>query len=70
MSHERIKEALVNEIGSLRQRAGISHTLGSLGVTKDMISQLAKFAYDDPCMVTNPREASVNDIEGIYAKAL
>jgi alcohol dehydrogenase class IV len=70
MNHERIKEALVNEIGSLRQRAGISHTLGSLGVTKEMIPQLAKFAYDDPCMVTNPREASVNDIEGIYTNAL
>ncbi len=70
MGPDRVKDALVNEIGSLRKRAGINHTLGSLGVTKDMIPQLAKFAIDDPCMVTNPRDATVSDIEGIYAKAL
>ncbi|HPS87119.1 MAG TPA: iron-containing alcohol dehydrogenase [Spirochaetota bacterium] len=70
MGHDRVKDALINEICLLRQRAGINRTLSSLGVTKDMIPQLAKFAYDDPCMVTNPRDASISDIEGIYAKAL
>lgn len=70
MGHDRVKDALINEIGSLRERTGIRHTLSSLGVKKDMIHQLAEFAYDDPCMVTNPRDASVSDIEGIYAEAL
>lgn len=70
MGHDRVKDALINEVGSLRQRAGVNWTLGSLGVKEEAIPDLAKHAAEDPCMITNPRSAGVKDIEGLYAKAL
>jgi len=65
-----IMDALANELGSLRNRAGITGSLGSMGITREILPQLAEFAYADPCMVTNPRDASTKEIEGIYAEAL
>jgi len=70
MGPDRVKDALINEISSLRARAGLNETLGSIGVKEEMISELSKFAAEDPCIVTNPREPDIKDIEGIYAKAL
>jgi alcohol dehydrogenase class IV len=70
MGHDRVKDALINEIGSLRERAGLRSTLRKLGVTEKVLPELAKYALSDPCMVTNPREPGIADIEGIYAKAL
>jgi alcohol dehydrogenase class IV len=70
MTDENIKDALVNELGNLRRKAGITATLASMGVGKNMLPQLAEFAYADPCMVTNPRDASIAEIEGIFAGAL
>lgn len=70
MGPDRVKDALTNEIGALRERAGISRTLRTLGVTEEMIPDLAKYAAEDPCAVTNPCEPEIKDIEGIYAKAL
>jgi len=70
MGHDRVKDALINEIASLRERAGLNSTLKSLGVTEGVIPELAKFAISDPCVVTNPRDPGIKDIEGIYAKAL
>ncbi|HOP62117.1 MAG TPA: iron-containing alcohol dehydrogenase [Spirochaetota bacterium] len=70
MGPDRVKDALINEISSLRARAGLNETLGSIGVKEEMISELSKFAAEDPCIVTNPRDPDIKDIEGIYAKAL
>lgn len=70
MGPDRVKDALVNEIGSLRVRANVNSTLRSLGVTEEAIPELARYASEDSCAVTNPREPVISDIEGIYAKAL
>ena len=70
MGHDRVKDALINEIGALRERAGLNKTLGSLGITPEAIPELAQNAAADPCAITNPRSAEIKDIEGIYAKAL
>ena len=70
MGHDTVKDALINEIGALRERAGLNKTLGSLGITPEAIPELAQNAAADPCAITNPRSAEIKDIEGIYAKAL
>jgi len=64
------KEALLQGIVSLRERAGIPAGIGALGVTPADIPRLAANAIDDPCFVTNPREASVHEIEVLYERAL
>lgn len=67
---EQHKEALVQAIVALREKAGIRTTIGALGVTRADIPQLAVNAFNDPCLATNPGKASVQDIEELYEKAL
>lgn len=64
------REALLKGIAKLREGAGIKTTIGALGVAPKDIPQLALNAFNDSCLATNPREASVQDIERIYEKAL
>lgn len=64
------KDALLKGIVGLRERAGIATTIGALGATPADIPQLAANAFNDPCFATNPRCASVTEIEGIYERAL
>jgi alcohol dehydrogenase len=63
------KEALLTGIAKLREDAGIAATIGALGVTAADIPQLSINAFNDACSATNPRKASVQDIERIYERA-
>jgi alcohol dehydrogenase class IV len=54
----------------LRETIGIQHTLADLGVTDDLIPQLAKMAVVDPTAPTNPVELTVANLEGLYARAI
>jgi alcohol dehydrogenase len=62
--------AMVSALGGLNEEAGISVSLGRLGVRSDMIPELAKTAMNDPCIYTNPRQPRPQDMESIYEKAL
>jgi alcohol dehydrogenase class IV len=64
------KTAIVGKIGKLRKDAGIDRSLGQLGVSRDLIPELASKAMKDPCMVTNPRRPTQRDIEVIYEDCL
>lgn len=70
MTPDEIRAALHSKINRLREAAGITHTLTQLGVDKSNISELAEKAMNDPCIFTNPRQPSKEDIEAIYEKAL
>ncbi len=63
-------QPLVNGLDRLRHEAGIHRGLGEMGVKLSDIPQLAAKALDDPCMVTNPRRPTQQDIEAIYETAL
>jgi alcohol dehydrogenase len=67
---EKRKEALLNAFVTLRERAGIRTTIGALGVTGGDIHLLSVNAFNDPCLATNPRHASVQEIERLYENAL
>jgi alcohol dehydrogenase class IV len=54
----------------LRETIGIQHTLADLGVTENLIPQLAKMAVVDPTAPTNPVELTVANLEGLYARAI
>lgn len=64
------KTKIIGALKSMRKSMGISETLGELGVKKADIPELAKKAIHDPCMATNPRQPTLEDIEHIYEKAL
>jgi alcohol dehydrogenase len=65
----RIKQALLSRIHDLREAACIGNTLGQRGVSSSDIPLLARNAIQDPCMVTNPCQPTIRDIETIYASA-
>jgi alcohol dehydrogenase len=50
----------------LRQKLGFTRTLSDLGVRDRDLPQLVEKACKDPCLSTNPREASPAQIEAIF----
>lgn len=64
------KEDLVHALRSLRESLGVTDRLSDLGVTKKDLPELASKAIRDPCLATNPRKMTVEDIERVYEKAL
>jgi alcohol dehydrogenase len=64
------KEALLQRIDKLREEAGIHLRIDSLGVTNEQIPQLSINTFNDPCLATNPRTASIQEIRELYEKAL
>jgi alcohol dehydrogenase class IV len=70
LSQKEAKLKLISAIKSLREMLGVTETLSDLGVSNKDIPELAKKAKRDPCLATNPRKATVEDIERIYENAL
>jgi alcohol dehydrogenase class IV len=53
-------------IRTLRKRIGITDRLSDMGVRLEDIPGLARSAFRDPCLATNPKTADEKDIETIY----
>jgi alcohol dehydrogenase class IV len=70
LSQNERKLKLLSSFTSLRESLGVTETLSDLGVSKKDIPELAKKALRDPCLATNPRKPTIEDIERIYEKAL
>ena len=64
------KRRIIGAVAAMREKLGITLRLGDLGVTRADLPELARTAIRDPCLATNPRKATVQDIEHIYEKAL
>lgn len=58
--------ALSRHIAALRKGMDINENLAGLGIQRSDIPKLSEFAYIDPCLSTNPRDAGTKDIEKIY----
>ena len=58
--------AVSGAVSGLRRSLGITQRLKDLGVTRPDLFRLAGFASKDACLATNPRDASIKEIEGIY----
>ncbi len=63
---ERKAEVISSCIANLRIDLGITARLKDMGVSLSQLPRLAEFAFQDPCLATNPREASVEEIELIF----
>jgi alcohol dehydrogenase len=57
------------KVAAFRRALGVTETLAEAGVREDAIPALAAAAYNDPCMVTNPRSPACDEIERIYMHA-
>ncbi|MCA1989803.1 MAG: iron-containing alcohol dehydrogenase, partial [Desulfarculus sp.] len=70
LDHETLLRVLLATLRDLRKAAGVTRTLSQLGVQAGDFRRLATNAYEDACLVTNPRVATISDIERIYEAAL
>lgn len=59
-------DALAEKVAELRIKLEITQRLSEMGVTLEDLPGLARYASNDPCLATNPREATPADIEAIY----
>ena len=63
-------KALLGRVREVKQAVGIDRHLGELGVTRGDLKALSRHAVADACLITNPRTASLRDLETIYEEAL
>jgi 1,3-propanediol dehydrogenase len=60
----------IEAVNEILEDIGLAKGLAAFGIKKGMIRALSKNALNDACLVTNPREASLADIEAIFRRAL
>ncbi|MBN2627365.1 MAG: iron-containing alcohol dehydrogenase [Spirochaetales bacterium] len=64
-----IRNLLFGYIRNLRYDLGIKKSLSDCGVKTTDIPLLAAKAYEDACLITNPRKSNRRDLETIYEEA-
>jgi alcohol dehydrogenase class IV len=69
-SDEEVGESLAGWIGELTTRMGLPQRLSEVGVPEAGIPGLVEGAMGDGCSLTNARELTEEDFEGLYRRAL
>ena len=62
--------AVIQWVLALRQEIGIPHTLAELGVTEDLVPQLARMALIDPSSGGNPIPLTEESLAALYRDAI
>lgn len=60
----------IKAVRRLARDIGITHGLADMGLQEELIDKLSQNALNDACIVTNPRDASEQDIACIFRQAL
>ncbi|WP_235531169.1 MULTISPECIES: iron-containing alcohol dehydrogenase [unclassified Nocardioides] len=63
-------ELLADHVRRLADDVGVPRGLRELGVTAADIPRLADTTLDDACLTTNPRTATLHDVEKLFLEAL
>ena len=66
MNQETYRQAAIDVIQKLADDVGIPKSLSEAGVKREDIPFLAESAFNDACTPGNPRDASMEEIIGIY----
>jgi len=69
LSDQEKRQTVLESIRSFKEQLGLQSGLGKRGVRNEDIALLARKAYADPCMATNPQRPQIADIEAIYQEA-
>ncbi|RJP68907.1 MAG: iron-containing alcohol dehydrogenase [Ignavibacteriales bacterium] len=64
-----VKSILLDEIKKLEKKVGITYSLENVGVKKSDIPALARNAYNDACLATNPKQVTIKEIEECFKHA-
>jgi alcohol dehydrogenase class IV len=66
---EERKSRVLETVRAFKRKCGVTATLSELGVRPEDLADLAAKAVRDPCMITNPKDCSVEDVCRIYEHA-
>ncbi|MCO0596219.1 iron-containing alcohol dehydrogenase [Peribacillus butanolivorans] len=70
LTEQQAGTAAVHFVRDLSQDIGTPRSLGDVGITKDMIDTIGMTALEDACMITNPRDMSLEQIRQLLLTAL
>ena len=70
LSRRDAAEKAVEAVESLCLDIGAKRSLSEIGLQEEYILELSKAAAEDVCLITNPRDATVEEIAEIYRSAL
>jgi alcohol dehydrogenase len=70
IADEAVRDELVRKLAIFRREAGIDSSFTSLGVTRRDVPDLARKALLDPCIVTNPRPLTQQEVEKLFEYGL
>jgi alcohol dehydrogenase class IV len=70
LNHDEIKDALKKKIQIMRNNLQIRDYVEIEELNDSIINKLSKAALEDPCIITNPKEASENEISDIFKQVL
>ncbi|BCS95009.1 iron-containing alcohol dehydrogenase [Desulfoluna limicola] len=62
-------DAILAPLTELKDTLGIRKTFGDHGVQKEDIPELSRKALHDACMVTNPKQPTLRDLQGLYEES-
>jgi alcohol dehydrogenase len=70
LSFREAAEKAVEAVEQLCIDIGAKRSLSEIGLQDEYIQELSKAAANDVCLITNPRDATVEEIVEIYRAAL
>lgn len=60
----------IKQVKELSKDIGAPQRLSEMGLTEKDISSMSQIALEDACMITNPRDMTLRDIEYLFSQAL
>ncbi len=69
-STDAVVSALIEKILHFNDVLGVPANLGEMGVKDEDVPHLADYALADPCAATNPRVATVEEMQALFRRAL
>lgn len=65
-----VKDALIKKIRSLREGLGIPGEKAIQAKSDALLTKLAENAFEDPCLVTNPKAMEIKTMKELYERIL
>ncbi|AMQ19793.1 iron-containing alcohol dehydrogenase [Geobacillus sp. JS12] len=69
MSYMEAGRKAIEYVKQLAEDIGVPQRLSDIGVKQEEIRKMSLVAFHDACMITNPRDITAEEIEGIFRKA-
>lgn len=69
MSNMEAGNKAIEHVKQLTMDIGTPQRLADIGVEKDQLKRMSVSAFHDACMITNPRDVTIEDIEELFRKA-